>query len=450
MVTRSDSCSFSPLKPTKVAGLTSDLAKEATTPRPGFPRRIFSPSDALVSDLQSTFSPSLTRQALAQLTLQTSLATATDRSLASYGKTWSADAEPLEPMVGETESRDALSINAETEDLGETEVGLVVGQSRNFTLSPETTDYDSELDGQSGCSGGNGTGTRPSSGAEPRPNKTNGGADAGDCGSVTNAGIVTKSLASALTSPPRASSSNGGVGYKFNSMPILEDGLSSGHNSDADDPDVVSTQCWPPAASAGLTSTAAVGTTSTAHPSTNHNRTNKRRMGPSSSTSSTSSSASSHYQPEGVGSEQDHSHRHGRSIGLMPALARSPASSSPSTCSSPSGSSSQLKNRHPTGVPSTLIGHHSMPVPTQKHQHQPLWVKKIVSHLDFDASVAPSPLPSSYRKWLTYPIGQCQTIDVFVVVVVAVERFQVSVFFFSSSVLVGSHLPVLPLFIEIH
>ena len=145
-----------------------------------------------------------------------------------------------------------------------------------------------------------------------------------------------------------------------------------------------------------------------------------------------------------------HRHRHGRSIGLMPALARSPASSSPSTCSSPSGSSSQLKNRHPTGVPSTLIGHHSMPVPTQKHQHQPLWVKKIVSHLDFDASVAPSPLPSSYRKWLTYPIGQCQTIDVFVVVVVAVERFQVSVFFFSSSVLVGSHLPVLPLFIEIH
>lgn len=28
-------------------------------------------------------------------------------------------------------------------DLGETEVGLQVGQSRNFTLSPETTDCDS-------------------------------------------------------------------------------------------------------------------------------------------------------------------------------------------------------------------------------------------------------------------------------------------------------------------
>lgn len=33
--------------------------------------------------------------------------------------------------------------SASTEDLGDTEVGLQVGHSRNFTLSPETTDCDS-------------------------------------------------------------------------------------------------------------------------------------------------------------------------------------------------------------------------------------------------------------------------------------------------------------------
>ena len=41
---------------------------------------------------------------------------------------------------------DTGSLNAET-DLGETEIGHEMGKSRNFTLSPETTDYDdSELD----------------------------------------------------------------------------------------------------------------------------------------------------------------------------------------------------------------------------------------------------------------------------------------------------------------
>ena len=41
---------------------------------------------------------------------------------------------------------DTGSLNAET-DLGETEIGHEMGKSRNFTLSPETTDYDdSKLD----------------------------------------------------------------------------------------------------------------------------------------------------------------------------------------------------------------------------------------------------------------------------------------------------------------
>lgn len=38
---------------------------------------------------------------------------------------------------------DLSADSASTEDLGDTEVGLQVGHSRNFTLSPETTDCDS-------------------------------------------------------------------------------------------------------------------------------------------------------------------------------------------------------------------------------------------------------------------------------------------------------------------
>ncbi|XP_052121510.1 uncharacterized protein LOC113202824 isoform X13 [Frankliniella occidentalis] len=101
-----------------------------------------------------------------------------------------------------------------TEDLGDTEVGLQVGHSRNFTLSPETTDCDSncgDLDSEvsllltdgdtpgiaTGLTGGLGSGL--SSGL-------------GDIGS----GLPVDAM------------------RLYSSMPVLEDGLSSGHASDTD------------------------------------------------------------------------------------------------------------------------------------------------------------------------------------------------------------------------
>lgn len=52
---------------------------------------------------------------------------------------------PQEQELGEHESNflDLSADSNSTEDLGDTEVGLQVGHSRNFTLSPETTDCDS-------------------------------------------------------------------------------------------------------------------------------------------------------------------------------------------------------------------------------------------------------------------------------------------------------------------
>ncbi|GAB6018767.1 hypothetical protein CHUAL_000436 [Chamberlinius hualienensis] len=78
---------------------------------------------------------------------------------------------------------ETASTNPDTEDLGETEIGEQVGLSRNFTLSPETTDCDSselslEIDG---------------------------------------------SLHSSS--------------QMYSGMPVLEDGLSSGHATDCDDDD---------------------------------------------------------------------------------------------------------------------------------------------------------------------------------------------------------------------
>lgn len=87
-------------------------------------------------------------------------------------------------------------------DLGETEVGLQVGQSRNFTLSPETTDCDSncgDLDSEVSLM-----------------LMENELPIVGILGTGGDVGIVSDS--SRLCS----------------SMPVLEDGLSSGHASDTD------------------------------------------------------------------------------------------------------------------------------------------------------------------------------------------------------------------------
>ncbi|KAG5883738.1 hypothetical protein JTB14_008580 [Gonioctena quinquepunctata] len=88
-------------------------------------------------------------------------------------------------------------------DLGETEVGLQVGHSRNFTLSPETTDCDSncgDLDSE----------------VSLMLMENEMGPSGGLLGSNTDLAIPSDSL------------------RLYSSMPVLEDGLSSGHASDTD------------------------------------------------------------------------------------------------------------------------------------------------------------------------------------------------------------------------
>ncbi|XP_018578903.1 uncharacterized protein LOC108916989 isoform X3 [Anoplophora glabripennis] len=88
-------------------------------------------------------------------------------------------------------------------DLGETEVGLQVGHSRNFTLSPETTDCDSncgDLDSE----------------VSLMLMENDMGPSGGLLGSNTDIAIPSDSL------------------RLYSSMPVLEDGLSSGHASDTD------------------------------------------------------------------------------------------------------------------------------------------------------------------------------------------------------------------------
>lgn len=88
-----------------------------------------------------------------------------------------------------------------TEDLGDTEVGgLQVGHSRNFTLSPETTDCDSncgDLDSEVSLLLLESEG--PTGGSSDNPNQ-----------------LAPDSM------------------RLYSSMPVLEDGLSSGHASDTD------------------------------------------------------------------------------------------------------------------------------------------------------------------------------------------------------------------------
>lgn len=88
-------------------------------------------------------------------------------------------------------------------DLGETEIGLQVGHSRNFTLSPETTDCDSNC---------------------------------GDLDSEVSLMLMENELGQSsglLGSTSDLPIQNDSVRL-YSSMPVLEDGLSSGHASDTD------------------------------------------------------------------------------------------------------------------------------------------------------------------------------------------------------------------------
>ncbi|PNF35546.1 hypothetical protein B7P43_G04105 [Cryptotermes secundus] len=115
-----------------------------------------------------------------------------------------ADLDTLEEQDVETEGH-FLDLSADTtgstEDLGDTEVGgLQVGHSRNFTLSPETTDCDSncgDLDSEVSLLLLESEG--PTGGSIDNPNQ-----------------LAPDSM------------------RLYSSMPVLEDGLSSGHASDTD------------------------------------------------------------------------------------------------------------------------------------------------------------------------------------------------------------------------
>ncbi|KAF4514237.1 UNVERIFIED_CONTAM: hypothetical protein B566_EDAN019516, partial [Ephemera danica] len=105
------------------------------------------------------------------------------------------DASPAHVVSVTVTSHEFINTEQETmhdaaaveEDLAETEVGLQVGHSRNFTLSPETTDCDSN------------------------------------------------DIESEVSLENEGSMHSSGGGRLYGSMPVLEDGLSSGHASDAED-----------------------------------------------------------------------------------------------------------------------------------------------------------------------------------------------------------------------
>ncbi|EFX71303.1 hypothetical protein DAPPUDRAFT_111902 [Daphnia pulex] len=193
---------------------------------PGFPRRVTSSPNP--AHPQATFSPSATRQTLVDLAAgpaatSTPVAATPEGSSANHHLSWhldeADDRDVLRSSSRHLDRGDVISLNAET-DLGETEVGLEMGKSRNFTLSPETTDYDdSELDINNG--------TELSISDIPG---MNGGAEASGPRQMESFDAV---AGGAETTGRRRSSSKSQNGLKgqFSSMPILEDGLSSGQSS---------------------------------------------------------------------------------------------------------------------------------------------------------------------------------------------------------------------------
>ena len=189
---------------------------------PGFPRRVTANPNA--GQPQATFSPSTTRQTLVDLTapsssLVASASLSTDplsiiQSPSSppsnhhLAPSWHSDSDDRSrpSNLQLADQGDTGSLNAET-DLGETEVGHEMGKSRNFTLSPETTDYDdSELDVNH---------TELSVTGVPIESSGSFGPNAGGQTSRRDSN----------------KSQNGLKQSQFSSMPILEDGLSSGQSS---------------------------------------------------------------------------------------------------------------------------------------------------------------------------------------------------------------------------
>ena len=187
----------------------SSVKSESLSPRPGFPRRVAGSSGS--NGTSTTFSPSTTRQTLVELTSSSVRPAGSISSSSSNNNLFvkdnvpskfykNAEADYNDTAWNLTEEPDVETDLGET-DLGETEVGMEMGKSRNFTLSPETTDYhDSELD------------------ANDRDAQSD---------SPSGGGVVDPSAPTL----PTSSTGQRDSGHKFPSMPILADGLSSGQNS---------------------------------------------------------------------------------------------------------------------------------------------------------------------------------------------------------------------------
>ena len=193
----------------------SSAKSESLSPRPGFPRRVHHAGGGGGGTGSSTFSPSTTRQTLVELTSSGARACGSTSLFVKDAATTAVLYENVTDTDGDY-INETLRWNVTEErtdvetDLGETEVGTEVGKSRNFTLSPETTDYDdSELEAND---------------RDPLSDSPSGG----------------DHVHKDPPPPPPMSSTlrmDGCNGHKFPSMPILADGLSSGQNSadDADD-----------------------------------------------------------------------------------------------------------------------------------------------------------------------------------------------------------------------